>query len=536
MLRLAMAGIAGYLRLDDREGERSTLVRQTEVLSRRGPDDGALFSQRRIGLGYRRHAREAPFPVYDAERRLALVFDGAPDGLEELRAAVGRSAPDPSEGLGGLILSAYRALGDGFVDQLRGGFALALWDEAGPHLLVARDRLGLKPLYFHVDRSRFAFASEVEALLVDPAVPRVVDPGPVAHWFHFGLVPEPSTFVRDVYAVRPGEVLVVGPSRLRRRRIWTVGRVTGGSGLSALRSRLADAAGRGEGVVALSGGPVSGAMAAWRSKTLWTEALTVAGLHPADVVQGRLLAAELGLSHHVVELRAQPKSVFDEAFRWMDLPIGDPRFVDHVGVAMAAPRDDRPLLFGHGATALGRSSARVVGIPAALSPRFAAGPARSTWEPPVEQRVAEAARIVDRLAVAGRPTVAALLDPASLESAAALGDPDFGQIARGEVPPGSLELRDRSPVLAEWMRGLVNERMERALFAVPGGSSGLLDDRCLRRWWYLHQLRLADRTVGLWRAAAFDQWFAANLGQGRERPERRRGRRFPGGEGARPVR
>jgi asparagine synthase (glutamine-hydrolysing) len=198
-------------------------VRQPEVLSRmrdtmghRGPDDAGLWwsPDRRIGLGHRRLAVIDPTPgghqpMIDPETRVCLVYNGEIYNYRELRRELRasgdcfRSASDSE-----VILHAYRRWGDGCLSHLRGMFAFALWDAVRRRLLLARDRCGEKPLFFWVDeRGTIQFASELKALMANPALPRVLDREALEHYLAYAFVPGSRCILRDLRKLQPAHAL-----------------------------------------------------------------------------------------------------------------------------------------------------------------------------------------------------------------------------------------------------------------------------------------------------------------------------------------
>jgi asparagine synthase (glutamine-hydrolysing) len=175
-----MCGLCGVLNLDGAPVDPAVIAAMTATLIHRGPDQGAIFVDGNIGLGNRRLAIQdtsdaGSLPMTDGD--LTIAFNGEiynhPDIRRELEASGARDWR--STGDTETILKLYRAL-DGDVqrmlNRLRGMFALALWDAGRRRLVLARDRMGEKPLYFYVDGRRLVFASEIKAILAHPDVPR----------------------------------------------------------------------------------------------------------------------------------------------------------------------------------------------------------------------------------------------------------------------------------------------------------------------------------------------------------------------------
>lgn len=121
-----------------------------------------------------------------------------------------------------VVLRLYLTFGIGFVNKLRGMFALAIWDERERTLVLARDRIGIKPLYYHVGQSHIAFASEMKALLVDPRTPVDIDLAAISDYLHLLSIPDPISILKGVRKLEPGHLLVVQGQRVDKRVYWEI--------------------------------------------------------------------------------------------------------------------------------------------------------------------------------------------------------------------------------------------------------------------------------------------------------------------------
>src|SRR5216684_3996127 len=226
-----MCGIFGIL---SREGDvsRDVLARAQKCLAHRGPDDsGAVVIDGSVvpsQLGFA-HTRLSIIdlsplghqPMQDPVTGSWIVFNGEIYNFRELRTeleAAGvefRSHSDTE-----VILAAYRVWGESCLLRLGGMFAFALWDAPRKRLVLARDPMGIKPLYYHQSEQTFIFASEVRTLLQTGLVPQKVDPTGVLSYLAFGSVYEPWTIVEGVRAVPPGHVLAVENGSVSSREYW----------------------------------------------------------------------------------------------------------------------------------------------------------------------------------------------------------------------------------------------------------------------------------------------------------------------------
>ena len=216
-----MCGIAGMV------GQRDPrLLRgMARILAHRGPDDEGFYEEDAVGLAARRlkiiDLVGGHQPLANEDESCWLVFNGEIYNFRELRHGLEqkghrfRSRTD-----GETILHLYEEEGDGCLRHLEGMFAFALWDRRRRRILLARDHLGIKPLYYRLDGGRLAFASELKALLLDPACPREVDPEALALYLTFLYIPSPATIFRGIQKLPPGHALVFEEGRATVKAYW----------------------------------------------------------------------------------------------------------------------------------------------------------------------------------------------------------------------------------------------------------------------------------------------------------------------------
>src|SRR3954466_4292056 len=166
-----MCGIAGEIRFDDATADVAAVARMTEALTPRGPDDCGIWSSGSVALGHRRLAiidpsTQAKQPMTDSDLGLTIVFNGCIYNYRELRAELEHKGHRFfSNGDTEVILKAYNQWGDGFVERLTGMFAFCIVERDSGRAVLARDRLGIKPLYLCDGDKRLRFASSLPALL-----------------------------------------------------------------------------------------------------------------------------------------------------------------------------------------------------------------------------------------------------------------------------------------------------------------------------------------------------------------------------------
>jgi len=223
-----MCAIAGILRTGEDARDEGALGAMQAALAHRGPDDAgtwrsrggeALFAHNRLSIIDLTPAGHQP--MSSADGRLTIAWNGEIYNHAQLRESLSangaafRTRSDTE-----VILRAYEAHGTGCLAMLRGMFALAIWDEASRSCLLARDPLGIKPIYYHAGPGRLAFASELRALVRSGAVPTTLDPEGVFGYLRFGSVREPATLLSAVRSLEPGHWMRWHEGALESQRYW----------------------------------------------------------------------------------------------------------------------------------------------------------------------------------------------------------------------------------------------------------------------------------------------------------------------------
>ncbi|KPK56435.1 MAG: asparagine synthase [Thiotrichales bacterium SG8_50] len=225
-----MCGICGELRFDGRRADLGVIDRMLPTLARRGPDHEGSWSDGALAFGHRRLSVidlsvQANQPMVDAELGLALVFNGAIYNYPALREElIALGYHFFSHGDTEVILKAYHAWGAQCVEHLHGMFAFAIWDTKRRQLFLARDRIGIKPLYYSLDSRRMRFASSVQALLAGGDVDTSIDPVALHHQFTLhAVVPAPRTVLQGVRKLTPGTTMLVDANgEQSERRYWSL--------------------------------------------------------------------------------------------------------------------------------------------------------------------------------------------------------------------------------------------------------------------------------------------------------------------------
>ena len=225
-----MCGICGELRFDGSRADTAAVERMSDKIARRGPDHAGDYNDGALAFGHRRLAvidltARADQPMVDEELNLVLVFNGTIYNYKELRTellAMGYRFFSESDSE--VILKSFHAWGTHCVQRFFGMFAFAVWDRRDGRLFMARDRFGIKPLYFTLDRSRLRFASSLQALLAAGGVDASIDPVALHHHFTLhAVVPAPRTLLKGVRKLAPAATMTITRTgQIEEAVYWTL--------------------------------------------------------------------------------------------------------------------------------------------------------------------------------------------------------------------------------------------------------------------------------------------------------------------------
>jgi asparagine synthase (glutamine-hydrolysing) len=220
-----MSGIAGHVGPGDSPDHGKLVHRMCEAMVHRGPDGDGLHADDRAALGMRRLAvidvAGGQQPVRSEDGTVIAVFNGELYNFPELRTHLLRRGHTlTTEGDSECLVHLYEEHGDDLVHLLRGMFAFAIWDTRRGRLLLARDRIGKKPLYWRADGADLWFASEAKSLLEDPGLDRRLDLVALHHYLTYQYVPAPWSIYQGVRKLPPGHLLTFRDGVAKVRRYW----------------------------------------------------------------------------------------------------------------------------------------------------------------------------------------------------------------------------------------------------------------------------------------------------------------------------
>jgi asparagine synthase (glutamine-hydrolysing) len=208
-----MCGIAGFFNLNyNRDDAFHTLDRMCDAIVHRGPDDKGYYVDRWVGLGMRRLSiidlQGGHQPISNEDATKTIVFNGEIYNYQPLRENLissGHQFNTSSDTE--VILHQYEQTGEDCVNALNGMFAFAIWDQCDKSLFIARDRMGVKPLYYYWDGSKFLFASEIKAIICSEEVKHDINPTAIWDYLTFRYIPQPESVWKNIYKLLPGHSL-----------------------------------------------------------------------------------------------------------------------------------------------------------------------------------------------------------------------------------------------------------------------------------------------------------------------------------------
>jgi asparagine synthase (glutamine-hydrolysing) len=359
-----MCGIVGLAGVED-----AALVRRmASAVAHRGPDGEGFFVADGISLGMRRLAvidpGGSPQPLWNEDESVLAIVNGEVYNYRHLRAFLEKHGHHfRTAGDAETVVHLHEEYGDAGVHLLRGMYAYAVWDRRRRRLLLARDRVGIKPLYYAQAGRMLAFASEVRALLTVPDVARTLDPDAVAQYLTLQYVPGPATVLRAVRKLPPGHHLSWQDGRVEVRPYWDLvfdegpRRLDPDAAAAELRALLEDSIAHHRvsdvplGVL-LSGGIDSAAVTALLTRVsprvrTFTVGFDVGG-PVGELSEARAVARHLGTEHQEIVMGPGLADALPDLVRMQDEPVGDPASVPTFFVCRLAARSVKVVLTGEG--------------------------------------------------------------------------------------------------------------------------------------------------------------------------------------------
>ena len=369
-----MCGIAGYLTNAGELPDRTLLKRMCDRLIHRGPDGYGCFIDQHAALGHRRLSiidlSTGAQPIANEDGTIQVVLNGEIYNYREIRAELQQKGHRfATQSDTEVLAHLYEEVGERLAEFVNGMFAFAVWDSVRESLLLVRDRLGKKPLYYSSDLPglRFCFASELKALTAVPGFHPRVNQRAVADFLSLSYVPDPDTIYDNIYKLAPGHTLLATRSDVRTRRYWQAefsadaGASDPTDSIEEIRTLALDAVKRRMisdvplGVF-LSGGvdssAVAGLMAAQSRDRVKTFSIGFTNNEFDELDYARIAAAHNGADHHEEVVSASIEDVLPVLVEHFDEPFGDSSAIPALYLARMARKHVTVALCGDGADEL----------------------------------------------------------------------------------------------------------------------------------------------------------------------------------------
>jgi asparagine synthase (glutamine-hydrolysing) len=364
-----MCGIAGIVSSDRAERiEEITVHRMCQAIVHRGPDDEGIFTTHNVGLGMRRLSiidiSGGHQPIFNEDRSIRIVFNGEIYNFPELRPGLeARGHRFYTNTDTETIVHLYEEMGAACVQKLRGMFAFALWDDRQQSLLVARDRLGKKPVHYGLHKGRLYFASEIKSILAVAPELAEINQAALLQYMYLGYIPDPATAFLGIHKLPPGHLLTFERSKLSIRKYWDLPEYATHNPsseeecLEELERRLAEAVNirlisdvpLG---ALLSGGTDSSTVVALMSRASSKPVKTFSiGFRHADFDESkyaRLVAQKFATDHHELMLEPDVVATVERLTASMEEPFADPSMLPTYFVSCLARQHVTVALSGDG--------------------------------------------------------------------------------------------------------------------------------------------------------------------------------------------
>lgn len=365
-----MCGICGVIGINQSVPEaRNAVERMCKNLTHRGPDGKGTFYAERIALGFRRLSiidlDGGWQPLYNEDKSIVLLTNGEIYNYVEVRCdleAKGHIFSTKSDCE--VIVHLYEEYGVDFLKHLRGMFAIALWDDKQNVCVLARDRMGEKPLYYYQDKNAFVFASEIKSILCSHLIPFELNPTAINFFLHYNYIPTPYSPIKNLHKLPPAHYMVVDTcdGTITMTRYWDMADQEPSTDEPSrrLRGALRDIMG----IVTRSDVPVGLALSGGIDSSAIASLLAEQGVRDMNAIsvgyagcpacderdEARRLSALYGFKFHEVEIGLLELSdFFPQLVYWMDTPVADVSGYGYYALMHKSRELDIPVLLkGHG--------------------------------------------------------------------------------------------------------------------------------------------------------------------------------------------
>ncbi len=337
-----MCGICGIIYREKKQRvDQAFLKKMCDVITHRGPDDEGTYVHQNIGLGMRRLSiidlSTGKQPISNEDDAIWIVFNGEIYNHKSIRADLEKlghrfKTQTDTEA----IVHAYEEYGESCVQKLNGMFAFAIWDNRNHTLFLARDRLGIKPLYYLFDKNRFIFGSEIKSILQAGDVPKRIDLQALDHFLTFEFIPAPLSIFQDIKKLPPGHTLKLKNNEIWVRSYWDVELKSNEKALSQIKQNLRELLQDAVKIrlmsdvplgAFLSGGIDSSTIVALMSQVMDDPVKTFSiGFEDStynELKYARMIAEKFKTEHHEFIIKPDVVELADNLVKFLDEPFGD---------------------------------------------------------------------------------------------------------------------------------------------------------------------------------------------------------------------
>lgn len=364
-----MCGICGKLNFDNANGVSGAVLKSmADAIEHRGPDDEGFYRSGPVGFGFRRLSiidlNTGHQPISNEDGTIWIVFNGEIYNYRELRQELkARGHVFATQTDTEVIVHLYEEFGENCVEKLRGMFGFAIWDERQRQLLLARDRVGIKPLYYWTSEKSLIFGSEIKAILADPEVKPELAPEVIDRFLTFLYLPGDETLLKNVRKLEPGKYMLVRDGKTVIREYWSLDFSPQPRSQHRAEKELLDLFEESVKLhmisdvpvgFLLSGGVDSTAMLGFAvGKTQWPLSSYTLGFSVPGIIDERpyasLAAQRYGTDHHETSITSKEFADFLPMFAWhMEEPVCEPQAVALYYVSRLAKNYVKVLVSGEG--------------------------------------------------------------------------------------------------------------------------------------------------------------------------------------------
>ena len=364
-----MCGICGKLIFDHSAVVSPALIKSmADTIVHRGPDDDGYFVLGPVGLGFRRLSiidlSGGHQPLSNEDASIHIIFNGEIYNYKELRDyLLGRGHHFRTQTDTEVIVHLYEELGEACVEKLRGMFAFAIWDDRRKSLFLARDRVGIKPLYYWQSQDSVIFASEIKAILADSQVQAEVHPSMIDRFLTFDYLPGEETLFKNIYKLSPGHTITFRAGNSYKRRYWDLHFEPAPFTFRQAKSNLLSLLEESVALHMISDVPVGFLLSGGVDSTAMLGLATGKSAHPISSYTigfsdpqltderpyARLAAKHYGSEHHETTISARQFAEFLPRYIWhMEEPVCEPPAVALYYVSKLAKDFVKVLISGEG--------------------------------------------------------------------------------------------------------------------------------------------------------------------------------------------